>query len=232
MRPKQGQRFDIILISIALLSAFLNIFNIWNNLYSNAYYTSAVTSMLQSWHNFFYASFDPGGYVTVDKPPVTFWVQTVFAYIAYSSSRSSDYPPLYMYILFLTGKIAGVPAMNPYFTLLLKLPSIVADITTSYLIYRLAGKYLSLEISVLLSAFYIFNPAVFINSTFWGQVDSFFTFIVVSAVFMLSEKKTGLSSALFAAAVMMKPQGIIFLPVLFPPGCMKDIYFLLSPCQF
>ncbi|OPY57662.1 MAG: hypothetical protein A4E55_01508 [Pelotomaculum sp. PtaU1.Bin035] len=133
----------------------------------------------------------------------------------YSSPRSSDYPPLYIYVLFLIGKVAGVPAMSPYFTLLLKLPSIVADVATSYFIYRLAGKYLSLEISAMLSAFYIFNPAVFINSTFWGQVDSFFTFIVTLAIFLLSEKKIGFSSALFAAAVMMKPQGIIFLPVLF-----------------
>lgn len=133
----------------------------------------------------------------------------------YSSSRSSDYPPLYMYILFLTGKVAGVQAMSPYFTLLLRLPSIMADIATSYLVYKLAGKYLSREISILVSAFYIFNPAIFINSTFWGQVDSFFTLIVVSSLYMLSEKKIGLSSALFTAAVLMKPQGIIFLPVLF-----------------
>ncbi|MFA4885372.1 MAG: glycosyltransferase family 39 protein [Desulfotomaculaceae bacterium] len=81
MEPKQGHRFDFILIGIAILAAFLNIYNIWNSLYANAYYTSAVTSMLQNWHAFFYASLDPGGYVTVDKPPVTFWVQTAFAYI-------------------------------------------------------------------------------------------------------------------------------------------------------
>ncbi|OPY57661.1 MAG: Undecaprenyl phosphate-alpha-4-amino-4-deoxy-L-arabinose arabinosyl transferase [Pelotomaculum sp. PtaU1.Bin035] len=81
MRPKQGQGFDMVLAGIALLAAFLNIFNIWNDQYANAYYTAAVTSMLQSFHNFFFASFDPGGYVTVDKPPVAFWVQTLFAYI-------------------------------------------------------------------------------------------------------------------------------------------------------
>jgi len=81
MRTKQDQRFDIILICIALLSAFLNIFNIWKNQYANSYYTAAVTSMLQNFHNFFYASFDPAGYVTVDKPPVVFWIQTIFAYI-------------------------------------------------------------------------------------------------------------------------------------------------------
>ncbi|GEA17100.1 glycosyltransferase family 39 protein [Moorella sp. E306M] len=133
----------------------------------------------------------------------------------YSNAGSVDYPPLYMYVLFLIGKIAGLEAVQPYFTLLLKLPSILADIATSYLIYRLARKYLTLESSVLLAAFYIFNPAVIINSTFWGQVDSFFTFIVVAAVYMLTEKKPGFASALFTAAVMMKPQGIIFLPVLF-----------------
>ncbi|SPF31544.1 putative mannosyltransferase YkcB [Candidatus Desulfosporosinus infrequens] len=37
--------------------------------------------MLQSFHNFFFASFDPGGFVTVDKPPVAFWIQTMFAYV-------------------------------------------------------------------------------------------------------------------------------------------------------
>lgn len=81
MLPKQKQRFDFILLGIALLAAFLNIYNIWNNATGNTYYTAAVTSMLQSWHNFFFNSFDPGGYITIDKPPVTFWVQTLFAYI-------------------------------------------------------------------------------------------------------------------------------------------------------
>ena len=133
----------------------------------------------------------------------------------YSTSRSIDYPPLYMYILFLIGKIGSIPAMSPYYTLLLKLPSIIADIATSYLIYKLARKYLSLELSILLSAFYIFNPAIIINSTFWGQVDSFFTLIIVGAVLALSELRIGLASALFMAAILMKPQGIIFLPVLF-----------------
>ncbi|MFB9762047.1 ArnT family glycosyltransferase [Ectobacillus funiculus] len=76
---KQERRFDIVLVEIAILAAFLNIFNIWNSGNANAYYTAAVTSMLQSFHNFFYASFDPAGFITVDKPPVVFWVQTAFA---------------------------------------------------------------------------------------------------------------------------------------------------------
>lgn len=36
--------------------------------------------MLTSWHNFFYASFEPGGAVSVDKPPLGLWLQAISAY--------------------------------------------------------------------------------------------------------------------------------------------------------
>ncbi|ACV64972.1 integral membrane protein-like protein [Desulfofarcimen acetoxidans DSM 771] len=133
----------------------------------------------------------------------------------YSGHRSSDYPPLYMYVLYLIGKTASISSMSNYYNFLLKLPSILADMTTAFLIYKLAGKRLSAELSVLLAAFYALNPAVLVNSTFWGQVDSFFTMLVFFAVLLLSEKKPVLAAAFFTAAVLMKPQGIIFLPVLF-----------------
>ncbi len=132
----------------------------------------------------------------------------------YSNSGSCDYPPLYIYVLFLIGRIASLPALSPYFTLLLKLPSMAADIATAYLVYRLARKYHTPEIGIMLAAFYAFNPAVVINSIFWGQVDSFFTLMVVASLCLLAENRIGLAAALFATAVMMKPQGIIFLPVL------------------
>ncbi|GHO53169.1 glycosyltransferase family 39 protein [Ktedonobacter robiniae] len=35
--------------------------------------------MLDSWHNFFFVSFDPGGFVTLDKPPLGFWLQAASA---------------------------------------------------------------------------------------------------------------------------------------------------------
>ena len=35
--------------------------------------------MLRSWHNFLFVSFDPGGLVTVDKPPLALWVQAASA---------------------------------------------------------------------------------------------------------------------------------------------------------
>ena len=35
--------------------------------------------MLKSWHNFFFVSFDGGGLVTIDKPPLALWVQAASA---------------------------------------------------------------------------------------------------------------------------------------------------------
>lgn len=133
----------------------------------------------------------------------------------YSNARSADYPPLYIYVLALIGKIASVPVFSAYFILMLKIPSIIADIVTSYFIYKLGKKHFSSVISIFIATFYIFNPAIFIDSVFWGQVDSFFTLLIVLAVFLLSEKKIVASSAMFIVAVLMKPQGIIFLPILF-----------------
>ncbi|HWE60142.1 MAG TPA: glycosyltransferase family 39 protein, partial [Chloroflexota bacterium] len=64
---------------VLLLSAFLNFFQLDQQGWSNSYYASAVRSMLQSWHNFFFVSFDPGGFVTIDKPPLGFWIETASA---------------------------------------------------------------------------------------------------------------------------------------------------------
>src|SRR3989442_4630409 len=43
----------------------------------NPYYDAAVRSMGRSWHNFFFAAFEPSGRFGLDKPPVDLWFQVV-----------------------------------------------------------------------------------------------------------------------------------------------------------
>jgi 4-amino-4-deoxy-L-arabinose transferase-like glycosyltransferase len=69
----------VALAAIALLAAGLNLWGLQRAGYGNAYYAAAVLSMLQNWHNFFFVSFDPGGFVSIDKPPLGFWVQAASA---------------------------------------------------------------------------------------------------------------------------------------------------------
>jgi 4-amino-4-deoxy-L-arabinose transferase-like glycosyltransferase len=62
-----------------VLSAVLNTHRLAQNGYANIFYSAGDQSMLRSLHNFVFVSFDPGGLVTVDKPPLALWVQVVSA---------------------------------------------------------------------------------------------------------------------------------------------------------
>ncbi len=66
---------------ILLLSAGLNFYHIGQEGFANLYYAAAVKSMLTSWRNFFFVSYDAAGFVSVDKPPLGFWVQAASAAI-------------------------------------------------------------------------------------------------------------------------------------------------------
>jgi len=69
----------IALAGILLISAFLELFQLNQEGYANTYYAAAVQSMLTSWHNFFFVSYDSAGFVTLDKPPLGFWIQAASA---------------------------------------------------------------------------------------------------------------------------------------------------------
>src|ERR1700687_5025275 len=66
---------------VMLISLFMNFYQLGQNGFGNLYYAAGVRSMLDSWHNFFFVSFDPGGFVTLDKPPLGFWLQVLSAKI-------------------------------------------------------------------------------------------------------------------------------------------------------
>ena len=69
------------LTAVLALAAALNLVGLSGEGYGNTYYAAAVKSMLTSWHNFFYASFDANGFVSVDKPALGLWVQAISARI-------------------------------------------------------------------------------------------------------------------------------------------------------
>ncbi len=86
MRRRQRPRLDARLLArhaglpvVLALSAVLELHRLSQNGYANTFYSAGVQSMLRSWHNFFFVSFDPGGLVTVDKPPLALWVQAASA---------------------------------------------------------------------------------------------------------------------------------------------------------
>jgi 4-amino-4-deoxy-L-arabinose transferase-like glycosyltransferase len=76
MRP----RLDHLgLAAVVAGSAVLNLHRLAQNGYANTFYSAGVRSMLDSLHNFLFVSFDPGGLITVDKPPLGLWLQVASA---------------------------------------------------------------------------------------------------------------------------------------------------------
>ena len=72
-------RWQLGLLSIVMAGAFLRLWRLDHNGYGTDYYTAGVRSMMQSAHNFFFNAFDPAGFVSLDKPPVAFWIQVASA---------------------------------------------------------------------------------------------------------------------------------------------------------
>ncbi|GAC1467226.1 MAG: hypothetical protein PVSMB11_02780 [Desulfuromonadaceae bacterium] len=133
----------------------------------------------------------------------------------YSPGYFADYPPGYLYILWLVGKlrlVLGIGFDTPAFLVLLKLPAILADIATAGLLYRLSRRYWSGISSLILAALYAFNPAVILDSAVWGQVDSVLTLPILLGVILLESSPAG-AGACFATALLIKPQALIFAPL-------------------
>lgn len=110
----------VLIIVIMAFSFGLHIYNIESIGDANAYYTAAVKSMMQSWNNFFFVAAEPGGSVTVDKPPLGLWIEAVFAYFLGLSGFSVSLPNilagvfgislLYVMVKKYMGELAGLVA--------------------------------------------------------------------------------------------------------------------------
>ena len=131
----------------------------------------------------------------------------------------SDYPPLYIYILWAVGAFyklfisSSFDIQSPVFTILLKTPAIIADIATALLIFLIVRKYGSFRMSFLSMTVYAFNPAIIYNSAIWGQVDSVYTLFLMFALMEFVSDKPMIAGASLALGILTKPQSLVLVPL-------------------
>ncbi|MBI2704260.1 MAG: glycosyltransferase family 39 protein [Actinobacteria bacterium] len=77
--PARWLRVHWTLLAVTATSLALNAGTLSINGLGNQYYAAATRSMTVSWSNFLFASFDPGGFISVDKPPVALWIAALSA---------------------------------------------------------------------------------------------------------------------------------------------------------
>lgn len=78
--------------AVLLVAAVLRLMRLDDNGFGTAYYAAGVRSMLQGAWLFFYNAFDPAGFISLDKPPIAFWIQALFAAVLGYSGWSIHLP--------------------------------------------------------------------------------------------------------------------------------------------
>lgn len=135
-----------------------------------------------------------------------------------------DYLPGYLLILQAMGEIAiHLPAKLalfkvgsttvslPLHILLFKLPNLLADVVSAYLIWRLTREKTGRR-HLWIPAAYLFNPAVLLNSTLWGQADSIHALGLLGGLYLLTQRRVLLSSLVLGYALAIKPHSLVLLP--------------------
>ena len=135
----------------------------------------------------------------------------------YYSDFFIDYPPGYLYMLYLTEffrRLFFIPQYAQTSTLLIKMVPILSDIGCAAILWVLARKKLGEPSALFVSAAYLFCPAVILNSAVWGQADSFCALLLLLTLLLLWYNHTPAAALLYGVGVLSKPQMLIFAPVL------------------
>lgn len=128
----------------------------------------------------------------------------------------SIYPPGYLYALWFTGKVYYWLINHSFMIsaeLMFKLPSLFSDCLNGILIYLTAKKFTTEKLSLIAAAAFLFNPAFFANSTYWGQVDSFISLFLLSSLYFLMRGNNLLAIAFLGIGITVKPYAILSVPI-------------------
>lgn len=124
------------------------------------------------------------------------------------------YGPVYMYFLYVTGKIVNFFSLQGLgHEFFVKIWAVLSDIIGGWLIYSIGKKYNKEKLGLVLGLLYVFNPAIFFNSSVWGQFDSFTATMLLAVVYLFNLKKSGAAVFMYALAALTKPQSIMLLPL-------------------
>lgn len=124
------------------------------------------------------------------------------------------YGPLYAFLLWISGhivKLFSIPELGQVF--LIKIWSVIFDIIGAYFIYLIGKKYKKERMGLLLGVLYALNPAVFFNSSVWGQFDGVTAALLIAVVYFFNIKKANIAVFVYAVAALTKPQSIALLPL-------------------
>ena len=132
----------------------------------------------------------------------------------YNETSFTDYAPGYMYVLWVIGEAhQKFNFTNDQYEYILKMPAIVADIASAYLMYRILDREKP-AVRLGAVAIYVFFPPALLIGAMWGQVDSILAFFLLLTVYYIARDKPVHGAVAYTIGFLIKPQAIAALPFL------------------
>lgn len=134
---------------------------------------------------------------------------------AYAHVSSLDYPPLYLYPLYVVGRLMRFTEVAGYIPLrmvVIKFMPCLTDSLTCVVLYRLGAKRDEMW-GLAGAALWAVNPAVIFNCAFWGQTDCVLLCAAALLFAALGQRRLVAAGVLFAVMCSTKLQGLYLAPV-------------------
>ena len=156
----------------------------------------------------------------------------------YAEDYFSDYPPGYLYVLWLLGTVGGMlaPLVGEDATAgLVKIPAILADVGVAWLLFAICRRWGDELLSARWSAVtperlglaaatvYLFNPGTIFNAAVWGQVDSVGALVLLGTVYLLARGWTELAALGAVVALLVKFQYAFLVPIVAIVGIKRHL---------
>jgi Gpi18-like mannosyltransferase len=133
----------------------------------------------------------------------------------YQTGYFLDYPPGYLYGLWVAGLLAKlVNASGETLRVIAESPAILADFFLALAMFALVRRTSGAVVAFAAAMMVALNPAFLFDTVVWGQSDSVLSFTMLLSVVALLDERYDLCWALAAISVLIKPQGLMLVPVL------------------
>ena len=152
----------------------------------------------------------------------------------YEVGYFADYPPGYLYVLWLLGTIGQTlqPLVGVDITPgLVKVPGVLCDAGVAWMLFAFARRHLDgwlpyvsgTQIGLVALVIYLFNPAAIFDSAIWGQVDSVGTLAMLVTLYFLARGWTEAAAIGAVAAMLIKFQFALLIPVVLIVGLKRHL---------
>ncbi|MDQ2663249.1 MAG: phospholipid carrier-dependent glycosyltransferase [Candidatus Eremiobacteraeota bacterium] len=158
------------------------------------------------------------------------WTLTVIAHPLaqfYSTTQFADYPPGYLYVLWILGHayapFAAHDAGLGILKNVVKLPAIAMDLFAGFMVFTIARRFGTDRIALSAAALFLLNPATIFISAVWGQVDSVAGSLALLGLYGLMRSSDDAPRTVnwwiagawvaLAASLSIKPQAAILIPL-------------------